>query len=156
MAYSYRSSKGCCLPNLSKESWNGPGLSLFWGLRNYPAGRSIQNQFCRSPCCRCLVFLRASPLQAAVGAREGLSRKTQRKILGSITLQHYFNLYPAIGGMTGMAQSVQRSPSGEDGLSPELFFVSEEGMKGFYFIGCARKCASVSSATNFGCSSTMK
>jgi preprotein translocase subunit SecA len=44
-------------------------------------------------------------LQAAVEAQEGLSRKTQRKVLGSITLQHFFNLYPAIGGMTGTAQS---------------------------------------------------
>jgi hypothetical protein len=33
---------------------------------------------------------------------------------------------------------------------------SEEAMKGSYFMGCARKCASVSSATIFGCSSTMK
>jgi preprotein translocase subunit SecA len=34
-----------------------------------------------------------------------LSRKTLRRVLGSITLQHFFNLYPAIGGMTGTAQS---------------------------------------------------
>jgi hypothetical protein len=33
---------------------------------------------------------------------------------------------------------------------------SEEEIKSSYFMGCARKCASVSSATNFGCSSTMK
>jgi preprotein translocase subunit SecA len=44
-------------------------------------------------------------LQAAVEAKEGLSRKTQGRILGSITLQHFFHLYPVVGGMTATAQS---------------------------------------------------
>ncbi len=44
-------------------------------------------------------------LQAAVEAKEGLSRKTQGRILGSITLQHFFRLYPAFSGMTATAQS---------------------------------------------------
>ena len=44
-------------------------------------------------------------LQAAVEANEGLSRKTQGRVLGSITLQHFFRLYPAVGGMTATAQS---------------------------------------------------
>jgi preprotein translocase subunit SecA len=44
-------------------------------------------------------------LQAAVEAKEGLARRTQGRILGSITLQHFFQLYPAIGGMTATAQS---------------------------------------------------
>lgn len=44
-------------------------------------------------------------LQAAVEAREGLSRKTEGRILGSITLQHFFRLYPALGGMTATARS---------------------------------------------------
>jgi preprotein translocase subunit SecA len=44
-------------------------------------------------------------LQAAVEAKEGLLRKTQGRILGSITLQHYFRLYPALSGMTATAQS---------------------------------------------------
>jgi preprotein translocase subunit SecA len=44
-------------------------------------------------------------LQAAVEAQEGLSRKTQGKALGSITLHHFFNLYPSISGMTATAKS---------------------------------------------------
>jgi preprotein translocase subunit SecA len=44
-------------------------------------------------------------LQAAVEAKESLSRKTQGRILGSITLQHFFRLYPVISGMTATAQS---------------------------------------------------
>jgi preprotein translocase subunit SecA len=44
-------------------------------------------------------------LQAAVEAKEGLSRKMQGRVLGSITLQHFFRLYPAVGGMTATAQS---------------------------------------------------
>jgi preprotein translocase subunit SecA len=43
-------------------------------------------------------------LQAAVEAKEGILRKTQARILGSITLQHFFHLYPAISGMTATAQ----------------------------------------------------
>ena len=44
-------------------------------------------------------------LQAAVEAKEGLSRRTEGRVLGSITLQHFFRLYCAIGGMTATAQS---------------------------------------------------
>ena len=44
-------------------------------------------------------------LQAAVEAKEGLARKTEGRILGSITLQHFFRLYPALSGMTATARS---------------------------------------------------
>ena len=44
-------------------------------------------------------------LQAAVEAKEGLARKTEGRILGSITLQHFFRLYPTLSGMTATAQS---------------------------------------------------
>jgi preprotein translocase subunit SecA len=44
-------------------------------------------------------------LQAAVEAKEGVCRKTEGRILGSITLQHFFRLYPALSGMTATARS---------------------------------------------------
>ncbi len=44
-------------------------------------------------------------LQAALEAKEGLEPKTQGRILGSITLQHFLRLYPRLGGMTGTAQA---------------------------------------------------
>jgi preprotein translocase subunit SecA len=44
-------------------------------------------------------------LQAAVESKEGLSRKNQGRILGSITLQHFFGQYPVVSGMTATAQS---------------------------------------------------
>ena len=44
-------------------------------------------------------------LQAAVEAKEGLRRKTAGRILGSITLQHFFGLYPILSGMTATAHS---------------------------------------------------
>jgi preprotein translocase subunit SecA len=44
-------------------------------------------------------------LQAAVEAKESLFRKSEGRILGSITLQHYFRLYPKLCGMTATAQS---------------------------------------------------
>jgi preprotein translocase subunit SecA len=44
-------------------------------------------------------------LQAAVEAKEGLARKSESRILGSITLQHYFRLYPRLAGMTATARS---------------------------------------------------
>jgi preprotein translocase subunit SecA len=44
-------------------------------------------------------------LQAAVEAKEGLRRKTAGRILGSITLQHFFRLYPILSGMTATAHS---------------------------------------------------
>jgi preprotein translocase subunit SecA len=48
-------------------------------------------------------------LQAAVEAKEGLARRSQGRILGSITLQHFFRLYPKLSGMTATAQ-----PSAEE------------------------------------------
>ncbi|MGD0782795.1 MAG: accessory Sec system translocase SecA2, partial [Candidatus Aminicenantales bacterium] len=47
-------------------------------------------------------------LQAAVEAKEGLARKTAGRILGSITLQHFFRLYPELCGMTATARSAAR------------------------------------------------
>jgi len=44
-------------------------------------------------------------LQAAVEAKEGLARKSEGRILGSITLQHYFRMYPRLAGMTATARS---------------------------------------------------
>ena len=44
-------------------------------------------------------------LQAAVEAKEGLFRNAQGRVLGSITLQHFFRLYPVVSGMTATAQS---------------------------------------------------
>jgi preprotein translocase subunit SecA len=44
-------------------------------------------------------------LQAAVEAKEGVLRKSEGRILGSITLQHFFRLYPALCGMTATARS---------------------------------------------------
>jgi preprotein translocase subunit SecA len=43
-------------------------------------------------------------LQAAVEAKENLFRKSEGRILGSITLQHYFGLYPTLCGMTATAR----------------------------------------------------
>jgi preprotein translocase subunit SecA len=43
-------------------------------------------------------------LQAAVEAKEGISRRSEGRILGSITLQHYFQLYPKLSGMTATAR----------------------------------------------------
>jgi preprotein translocase subunit SecA len=43
-------------------------------------------------------------LQAALEAKEGLESRTHGRILGSITLQHFFRLYPRLSGMTGTAQ----------------------------------------------------
>jgi preprotein translocase subunit SecA len=42
-------------------------------------------------------------LQAAVEAKEGVLRKSGGKVLGSITLQDYFRLYPRLCGMTATA-----------------------------------------------------
>ncbi len=44
-------------------------------------------------------------LQAAVEAKEGLKRRTEGRILGSITLQHFFRLYPTLAGMTATART---------------------------------------------------
>jgi preprotein translocase subunit SecA len=43
-------------------------------------------------------------LQAAVEAKEGLLPASRGKILGSIALQHFLNLYPRLAGMTGTAR----------------------------------------------------
>ncbi|MGB7294875.1 MAG: accessory Sec system translocase SecA2, partial [Candidatus Aminicenantales bacterium] len=48
-------------------------------------------------------------LQAAVEAKEGLARRSEGRILGSITLQHFFRLYPKLAGMTATAR-----PSAEE------------------------------------------
>lgn len=42
-------------------------------------------------------------LQAAVEARENVLRKSEGRILGSITLQYFFRLYPKLCGMTATA-----------------------------------------------------
>ena len=44
-------------------------------------------------------------LQAAVEAKEGIARRSRGRILGSITLQHFFRLYPILAGMTATAHS---------------------------------------------------
>jgi preprotein translocase subunit SecA len=44
-------------------------------------------------------------LQAALEAKEGLARRSDGEILGSITLQHYLELYPHLCGMTGTART---------------------------------------------------
>jgi len=44
-------------------------------------------------------------LQAAVEAKEGLARRSEGRVLGSITLQHFFRLYPRLCGMTATARS---------------------------------------------------
>jgi preprotein translocase subunit SecA len=47
-------------------------------------------------------------LQAAVEAKENVLRASEGRILGSITLQHYFRLYPALCGMTATAATSSR------------------------------------------------
>jgi preprotein translocase subunit SecA len=47
-------------------------------------------------------------LQAAVEAKEGVSRGAEGRILGSITLQHFFRLYPTLCGMTATAVPAAR------------------------------------------------
>ncbi|HEV7500871.1 MAG TPA: accessory Sec system translocase SecA2, partial [Vicinamibacteria bacterium] len=43
-------------------------------------------------------------LQAALEAKEGLARRGDGRILGSMTLQHFLRAYPRRGGMTGTAR----------------------------------------------------
>jgi preprotein translocase subunit SecA len=43
-------------------------------------------------------------LQAALEAKEGLERRSDGRILGSITLQHFLRGYPRLCGMTGTAR----------------------------------------------------
>jgi preprotein translocase subunit SecA len=47
-------------------------------------------------------------LQAAVEAKENVLRASEGRILGSITLQHFFRLYPALCGMTATAVTSAR------------------------------------------------
>ena len=47
-------------------------------------------------------------LQAAVEAKEGVRHGSEGRILGSITLQHFFRLYPALCGMTATARTSSR------------------------------------------------
>jgi preprotein translocase subunit SecA len=47
-------------------------------------------------------------LQAAVEAKEGVRRGAEGRILGSITLQHFFRLYPTLCGMTATAVPAAR------------------------------------------------
>jgi len=44
-------------------------------------------------------------LQAAVEAKEDLALRPEGRVFGSITLQHYFHLYPRLAGMTATARS---------------------------------------------------
>jgi preprotein translocase subunit SecA len=43
-------------------------------------------------------------LQAAVEAKEDVLRKSEGRVLGSITLQYFFRLYPRLSGMTATAR----------------------------------------------------
>jgi preprotein translocase subunit SecA len=47
-------------------------------------------------------------LQAALEAKEGLARRADGAVLGTVTLQHYLGLYPRLCGMTGTAQDAAR------------------------------------------------
>jgi len=47
-------------------------------------------------------------LQAAVEAKEGVRRGSEGRILGSVTLQNFFRLYPALCGMTATARTSSR------------------------------------------------
>ncbi len=42
-------------------------------------------------------------LQAAIEAKEDVTRRPDGRVLGSITLQHFLRLYPGLSGMTGTA-----------------------------------------------------
>jgi preprotein translocase subunit SecA len=55
-------------------------------------------------------------LQAAVEAKEGVARRSRGRILGSITLQHFFGLYPVLAGMTATARSAAHELSEFYGL----------------------------------------
>jgi preprotein translocase subunit SecA len=44
-------------------------------------------------------------LQAAIEAKEGIERRPDGRILGSMTLQHFLRGYPRLCGMTGTAQA---------------------------------------------------
>ncbi len=44
-------------------------------------------------------------LQAALEEKEGIARRSDGQILGSITLQHFVGAYPRLCGMTGTAQA---------------------------------------------------
>jgi preprotein translocase subunit SecA len=59
-------------------------------------------------------------LQTALEAKEGVARKRQGRILGSITLQHLVSLYPQVCGMTGTAASQRRELQEIYGLEVEV------------------------------------
>ena len=44
-------------------------------------------------------------LQAALEAKEGLARREDGRILGSVTMDHFLKMYPKLCGMTGTAQA---------------------------------------------------
>ena len=48
-------------------------------------------------------------LQAALEAKEGLDRRPDGRILGSITVQHFIRSYPRLCGMTGTAKAAAAS-----------------------------------------------
>jgi preprotein translocase subunit SecA len=55
-------------------------------------------------------------LQAALEAKEGLTRQPDGRILGSITLQHFLLAYPRLCGMTGTAQDAAQELASQYGL----------------------------------------
>lgn len=59
-------------------------------------------------------------LHTAVEAKEGVVPKKQGQILGSITLQNFMDLYPAVSGMTGTAATQADEFSGVYDLQVEL------------------------------------
>ena len=59
-------------------------------------------------------------LQTALEAKEGVARKRQGRVLGSITLQNLVALYPQICGMTGTAASQRRDLQEIYGLEVEV------------------------------------
>jgi preprotein translocase subunit SecA len=58
-------------------------------------------------------------LHTAVEAKEGVAPKKQGRILGSITLQNFMDLYPAVSGMTGTAATQADEFSGVYDLTVE-------------------------------------
>jgi preprotein translocase subunit SecA len=55
-------------------------------------------------------------LQAALEAKEGLDRRPDGRILGSITLQHFIRGYPRVCGMTGTARAAAAELEGTYGV----------------------------------------
>ena len=59
-------------------------------------------------------------LHTAIEAKEGVAPKRQGRVLGSITLQNFIALYPAVCGMTGTAATQAEEFSGVYGLDVEV------------------------------------